>query len=192
MSEAQQSDLKRHQQNPEKEPDGLQKLIEGTKRFFAAGWMFAVPVVAILWIIADLVYSIQLPSGVRWATFATACLIGSCSFLAGGIVGFLFGVPRAIASSTQSADTSQQYQANTNLEEVSDWLTKIIVGVGLVQISRVIPALTRLGQSMKAPLGGQASSAAYGLALTIADVLLGFFLFYMWSRSLLKKELEED
>jgi hypothetical protein len=44
---------------------------------------------------------------------------------------------------------------------------------------------------MKVPLGGQASSSAFGLALAISNVLLGFFLFYLWSRSLLKKELEE-
>jgi len=44
---------------------------------------------------------------------------------------------------------------------------------------------------MKAPLGGKASSESFGLALTIADVLLGFFLFYLWSRSFFVKELEE-
>jgi hypothetical protein len=77
------------------------------------------------------------------------------------------------------------------LEQVSDWLTKIIVGVGLVEIGRIIPGLTRFAESMKVPLGGQASSSAFGLALAISNVLLGFFLFYLWSRSLLKKELEE-
>jgi hypothetical protein len=55
--------------------------------------------------------------------------------------------------------------------------------------------LNRLAQSMKTPLGGQPSSAASGLALTltIANALLGVFLFYlwMWNRSLLRKELEE-
>jgi Sec-independent protein secretion pathway component TatC len=167
----------------------LQRLIDGTKQFFAAGWMYAMPIVAILWIVADFVYAIQLPSGVKWAAFVTATLIGSCRFLIGGLIGFLFGIPRAVASSTPPTSDSQ-YQANTNLEQVSDWLTKIIVGVGLVQIGRVIPGLTRLAQSMKVPLGGQPSSAAFGLALAIANSLLGFFLFYLWSRSLLKRELE--
>jgi hypothetical protein len=60
-----------------------------------------------------------------------------------------------------------------------------------VEIGRVIPGLSRLAESMKAPLGGQASSETFGLALTIANVLLGFFLFYLWSRSLFLKELEE-
>jgi len=45
---------------------------------------------------------------------------------------------------------------------------------------------------MKAPLGGQASSAAFGLGLTISYALLGFFYFYFWSRSLFKRELGID
>jgi hypothetical protein len=84
--------------------------------------------------------------------FATAVIAGSCSFLGGGLVGFLFGIPRS-ASSGQATPTGE-YQANSNLVEVSDWLTKIIVGVGLVQIGRVVPGLSKLAASMKAPLGG--------------------------------------
>lgn len=66
-----------------------QKLIEATKKFFAAGWMYAIPVVAVLWTIAIFIYSMQLPSAVKWTTFVTAVLIGSCSFLIGGLIGFL-------------------------------------------------------------------------------------------------------
>jgi hypothetical protein len=103
----------------------------------------------------------------------------------------LFGIPRAVQGSTPLPGASR-YVGNTNLEQVSDWLTKIIVGISLVEIGRIIPALTRLAESMKVPLGGQASSAAFGLGLTIANVLLGFFLFYLWSRVLLKNELESS
>jgi hypothetical protein len=74
--------------------------------------------------------------------------------------------------------------------EVSDWLTKIIVGVGLVQIGRLEPALSRLAANLKAPLGAQPSSAAFGVALVIANVLLGFLFFYLWARSLLQRDLE--
>jgi hypothetical protein len=82
-----------------------------------------------------------------------------------------------------------QYQANTNLEQVSDWLTKIIVGIGLVQIGHVVPALSKLAESMKAPLGGLPSSGAFGLAFAISYALWGFFYFYFWSRSLFVREL---
>jgi hypothetical protein len=178
---------------PEEQQDdtrGLPRWIQETKEFFTSGWMYMIPLVVILWGVAILIYAVQLPSGIRWGAWATANMIAGASFLLGGLVGFLFGIPRAIQSSTAPMDATK-YQANTNLEQVSDWLTKIIVGVGLVEIGRIIPGLARLADSMKAPLGGQASSAAFGLALTIANILLGFFLFYLWSRSLLKKELEE-
>jgi hypothetical protein len=181
---------------PQEQQDDIQgtrgspRWIEQAKEFFASGWMFAIPIVTILWVVVTLIYALQLPSGVRWGAFAVAVFIASSSFLLGGLVGFLFGIPRAVQGSTAPTGAAQ-YQANTNLEQVSDWLTKIIVGVGLVQIGRVIPGLTRYAESLKVPLGGQASSSAFGLALTIANLLIGFFLFYLWSRSLLKKELEE-
>ena len=96
-------------------------------------------------------------------------------------MGFLFGIPRTVQSSTPSTGDTQ-YQGNTNLEQVSDWLTKIIVGVSLVEIGRVIPALAKLAEILKAPLGGQPSSAAFGLGVVIASALTGFFFFYLWTR----------
>jgi hypothetical protein len=166
----------------------LQRWLAATFQVFTFGWTYAIPIVAFLWTIVILIYALGLPSGVRWGAFATAVMTGSCSFLGGGLVGFLFGIPRS-ASSGQPTPTGE-YQANSNLVEVSDWLTKIIVGVGLVQLGRVAPALTRLAASLKAPLGGQPSSAAFGIALVVANVLLGFLFFYLWARSLLERNLE--
>jgi hypothetical protein len=156
---------------------------------FAYGWTLAIPLIAFLWTIVILIYSLSLPSGVRWGVFATAVITGSCSFLAGGLVGLLFGIPRSALGSAGTTATGR-YQANSNLVEVSDWLTKIIVGVGLVQIGRLEPALSRLAANLKAPLGGQPTSAAFGMALVIANVLLGFLFFYLWARSLLQRDLE--
>lgn len=140
-AEGSEKEAPQEQQGDTKETRGLLRWIEETKLFFTSGWMIAIPIVAILWAIAILIYAIQLPSGARWGAYATADLIASASFLAGGLVGFLFGIPRAVQGSTAPSGATQ-YQANTNLEQVSDWLTKIIVGVGLVQIGRVIPGLT--------------------------------------------------
>ena len=73
----------------------------------------------------------------------------------GGTVGFLFGIPRATAQpATPSAARTQDAgkaesklrssdrdteggRPNTNLEEVSDWLTKILVGLTLVNLSTI-------------------------------------------------------
>lgn len=152
------------------------------------GWEWAIPVVAFLGIGGSLIYVSQVPSAVRWTVFATALGIAAAAFLTGGVVGLLFGIPRTVQSSAPST-VDKQYEGNTNLEQVSDWLTKIIVGVGLVQIGRVLPALAKLGENLKVPLGGQPSSAAFGLALTISYTLLGFLLFYLWSRTGFHEEL---
>lgn len=157
---------------------------QGTSR----SWITAIPALAGAGVVATLIYVSQVPNGVRWSAFGTALAIAGAASLAGGIVGFLFGIPRTVLGSAVS--TSQtQYQGNTNLEQVSDWLTKIIVGVGLVQIGRALPAMSKLADNMKAPLGGQASSPAFGLSLAISYALLGFLFLYLWSREILPKEL---
>lgn len=108
-----------------------------------------------------------------------------------GIVGFLFGIPQPAQGSATSTGNMLPH-GNTNLYQVSDWLTKIIVDVGLVEIGRSLPVLTKLAESMKAPLGGQASSAAYGIALTITYAMLGFFYLYLWSHTLFPPESTPD
>jgi hypothetical protein len=157
-------------------------------QLFIFSWLWSIPIIGVLLAGVNLIYASQVPSGVRWSVFGTASVIGSAAYFTGGIIGFLFGVPRTVQGSGPSK-RGTQYRANTNLEQVSDWLTKIIVGIGLVQIGHIVPALSKLADSMKAPLGGQASSAAFGLGLTISYALLGFFYFYFWSRSLFRREL---
>ena len=151
-------------------------------------WIWAIPAFGFLGVAVSLIYISQVPSAVRWSVFGTALGIAAAATLTGGVVGFLFGIPHTVQGSASSTDETQ-YHGNTNLEQVSDWLTKIIVGVGLVQIGRALPVLTRLAENLKAPLGGQASSAAFGLALIISYALLGFVYFYLWSRTGFQEEL---
>lgn len=154
-------------------------------------WLWIIPFVCIFGVLIILIYSIQLPSGVRWSVFCVGVVIGSAAFLIGGLVGFLFGIPRTVQSSIPSTGATQ-YQGNTNLEQVSDWLTKIIVGVSLVEIGRILPALAKLAEILKAPLGGRPSSAAFGVSMVIACVLTGFFFIYLWTREMFVRELGVD
>jgi tetratricopeptide (TPR) repeat protein len=66
--------------------------------------------------------------------------VSGASFVLGFLIGFLFGVPRTIESnnSVSSVNSQTRVQANTNLEQISDWLTKILVGVGLTQITPIL------------------------------------------------------
>ncbi|MCU4177923.1 tetratricopeptide repeat protein [Bosea sp. BH3] len=91
---------------------------------------------------------------------SSVCLIVLiCSMLIGFFLGFLFGIPRSVQRaatvSMQSGAgvallpdsqqggashkrSAQSYITNTNLEDISDWLTKIIIGISLVQFQNVL------------------------------------------------------
>ena len=154
----------------------------------ACGWTTAIPVLAAIGVAASLVYISQVPASSRWIIFGTALTVAGASSFVGGIVGFLFGIPRSAQSADRTIDAAR-YHGNTNLEQVSDWLTKIILGVGLVQLDRLLPSLGRLAQGLKVPLGGQPSSGTFGLALACAYTLLGFLFMYLWSRERLPRQL---
>jgi hypothetical protein len=66
----------------------------------------------------------------------------------GCLVGFLFGLPKTAPSQTSRQVGS--YLPSTNLPEVSDWLTKLLLGAGLVQ-------LTHLGKPVASLIGNVAS-----------------------------------
>jgi len=72
----------------------------------------------------------------------------------GFLLGFLFGIPKVLQSTAltgpgkaQSAarenvqNISSRLKVNTNLEEISDWLTKLLVGATLTQLVRLPHAL---------------------------------------------------
>jgi hypothetical protein len=144
--------------------------------YFSYAWLWGIPLLSLVGFGTIVIYALQLPSGIRWSVFATALVIATAAFFAGGFIGFLFGVPHTVQGSAPSTGITK-YLGNTNLEQVSDWLTKIIVGVGLVQIGRAVPALSKFAKSLKAPLGGQASSGAFGLGLIITAFCLAFSTF---------------
>ena len=89
----------------------------------------------------------------NWAGALT--VVGSGLFLAGAstlvgsIIGFLFGVPvrerNPGVDATGAGNRTIGYRPNTNLEQISDWLTKIIVGIGLVQFPKIAHFFVLLG-----------------------------------------------
>jgi hypothetical protein len=80
-----------------------------------------------------------------WTTLATALALSAASAVSGLLLGFVFGVPRVLAADRpRSTGTGGGIAANTNLEQISDWLTKILVGVGLTQFAAIIGGARRL------------------------------------------------
>lgn len=96
-------------------------------------------------------------------------------FLIGCLIGFLFGIPKVVSSGqARLGSGSAEYAPSSNLAEVSDWLTKLLLGAGLVQ-------LTHLG----APIGHLIDTVGAGLTATTvtsgpssaAKVMAGAILF---------------
>jgi hypothetical protein len=155
-------------------------------------WLWFIPLLSVLGVIVIVVYAIHAKAGKGWEIFGTAMEVAAAAAVVGGLVGFLFGIPKTVAPKDSANGGAQtEFLGNTNLEQVSDWLTKILVGVGLVQLARAPSGLSHLAQSLKSPLGDQASSAAFGLSLCIAYAGLGFLFMYLWARVRFLGELRD-
>lgn len=127
----------------------------------------------------------------------TVALLWALAALAsGGLIGFLFGIPRVLQDSgagavvqaandpTKPAPAVPAYrmQVNTNLEQISDWLTKIIVGIGLIELRNVPGYLDRLSLFMAGGLGNPTQSKVMAIALVLYFAILGFLGGYVMTR----------
>lgn len=116
--------------------------------------------------------------------------VAAAAAVLGALLGFLFAIPRAAQPDTTTGGAKARYLANTNLEQISDWITKILVGLGLVQIGSSASALARLGNAIGPVLGDTRGSPEFGLTLCIFGAGMSFLLMYMWTRVRLVRELE--
>jgi hypothetical protein len=129
------------------------------------------------------------------------------AFAVGGILGFLFGLPRGRLSdelATPSADAtaagggrptslaSAHYLASSNLNKVSDWLTTIVIGLGLVNLGNALPGLRSLAAALEAPLGGAPYASALGIASMIVALIGGFLVLYLYTTIRVRQLLEES
>ena len=90
----------------------------------------------------------------------TRLLWGLGSLFSGGFIGSLFGIP----SETESKETT--LHINTSLNQVADWLTKIIVGVSLVNAETAdrhfVTAAAALGDGLARNHDQQPAAKAFG------------------------------
>lgn len=135
-------------------------------------------VASTIWIVIFLGVGVAAVFLLSWAVspnlpiLAAAFLFSLASLAVGVLVGFLFGVPRTLTSARKD-DRSLREQpvsdirANTNLEQVSDWLTALLIGATLVQLGNVPSAAARLFASMAPALGDSGSSASFAGSIVI-------------------------
>jgi hypothetical protein len=154
-----------------------------------------------------------------WSGFfqyaSAGLLLAAASASVGGLLGFLFGIPRSLQgdakpsappapapgpkpnpaqgaaagagtpdpSPSPAAPEAQRAVAglavNTNLEQISDWLTKILVGVGLTNIRELGQRLHAIAVVAAPPLGGSVEIALFTM---ISFSIWGFFAAYLLTR----------
>jgi hypothetical protein len=103
------------------------------------------------------IYAFSTP-GSHWSYVGIGMLTALAALLTGFLAGFLLGVPK-IGSSGQVHLKTRMFSPSTNLAEISDWLTKLLLGAGLV-------SLTHLG----GPIGRLIDNVAGGLHGTTSDL----------------------
>lgn len=129
-------------------------------------------------------YSFSLGVDNFLSVISISTMIAFSSAIVGAFIGFIFGIPR-----TPASKDPENIAANTNLEEISDWITKIIVGVSLVQLNQIGGGIVELGHTLAEGLGNHPTSFVFSISTMIFYFVGGFFLGYLWSRIYLPKIL---
>lgn len=145
--------------------------------------------VSIILLLAGIIIVLQF--GASDSAKATIFIWMLACLLSGTALGFLFGIPKILQNSqatdaNATAPTYQQ-QVNTNLTEISDWLTKIIVGLGLVSLTKIPPYVSGIARILAngltesgKPPSNMAFAFAYGTI--IGYTILGFLIGYIATR----------
>jgi hypothetical protein len=125
----------------------------------------------------------------------------------GGLLGFLFGIPRTIQGNAVAVATSpgqgqaggapaaqspnlkpmgpagRAFAGNSNLEEISDWLTKIIVGVSLVQAGSIYTMLIDIAGRFKSAIPNSQGADVVFVIVLISGLIGGFLFLYLETRT---------
>ncbi len=110
-------------------------------------------------------------------------LVAGAFFILGVLLGYLFGLRPAGSSPGQAPNATPP---RTNLEEIADWLTKLFLGAGLVELTRMQGPIKQLAifmaHGVDAP--GQLDPGSPAIALTIMGFFSasGLLYGYLWTR----------
>jgi hypothetical protein len=133
------------------------------------------------------------PKELKDSALQTSILWASACFMVGFLGGFLFGVPKvaddgAAAAAPGAAAAPRNgnrfsQRPNTNLEQISDWLTKIIVGLGLVELRAVPEHLKRasswIARTLSSANPPSATAVSFAGSILVYFTILGFLAGYL-------------
>jgi len=153
----------------------------------AQPWSFARPVTLVvpaLLLIANVAGFLALMIGVP-GQLGLAFLWAMGCIASGALIGFLFGVPRV----NPAHPATGRLLDNTNVEAVSDWLTKILVGVSLVNLQTIGAFVDRQAGELGPALG---APKAFATGLIAYFFVVGIIQGYILTRMFLKTEFGDQ
>jgi hypothetical protein len=138
-----------------------------------------------------------------WTRAANICvglMTAGAACGVGGLLGFIFGVPYRRESSDGNRENAQnhegildarnsssQYRPNAALEQISEWLSKMLVGAGLVELTSFPAKLDNLAKYISRGIGGGTQAETFSLAALIYFATCGFIFGFIWARIFLKR-----
>jgi tetratricopeptide (TPR) repeat protein len=129
-------------------------------------------------------YSLNLQKA-GWKILFLFILIASASYISGFFFGFLFGIPR------RNTDKESNYNLSTNLGDISDWLTKIIIGLGLIEIKKIPDFLMSIGNYIQTSVGAEDSVKIFSVCSIVYFSIFGLYYGHNYTRLFLSGLLKE-
>lgn len=163
---------------------------DGPYQIFGQAWAITLTICILTGFLLTSIYGFS-NGGVPQLSSAT--ILGGACLCLGGLLGFLFAIPRyfahdaAIKTASSSDSLVFRYDPNDNLVQISDWLTKILVGVGLTQLTKLPAFLDSFGEYFGPSVGNNAKSVSIAILLFFS--VSGFLLGYIWTRIYFAGEL---
>jgi len=151
-------------------------------------FIFALVMLGLLGIVMY-AYHVSYQENNIYMTMITLFFIAGAIFTSSSLVGFLFGIPRTAAIDSTERSKSG-YIANDNLLQVSDWITKILLGLGLTQIHQIPSMLTKVAVFIN--LSSKVGNQAFIILVILYFASLGFLFGYLWTRLYFTRMLRDS
>lgn len=153
-------------------------------------------VVAVAGMVALIAYGAGATTLGRWQAALGAALIGLGAAAVGALLGFLFGVPVNAVAVAQASSASAQAAAApgtapkpsrgaNQLVQISEWLTRIIIGATVTQLGTVRDQLQNLGANASSQLLGTDRGEIAFTAAVVFGAIVGFFAGHLSTRLIL-------
>jgi len=142
-----------------------------------------------LGVVSTLLIAVTATGGPYWSIGLQLAVYMFAAMALAGLLGLIFAVPRARTESVEQ--TTERYSANSNLEQISDWLTKILVGAGLVQLGALPSGLGSMGDFLGEDLPIP-NAEAVAVTIVLYGAGSGFLFVYLWVRLRLRVLLESS